>query len=187
MSEPTDFDGPPSPELAALLDTLAQLPRADELVDETKVVASMQSVIAAAGTTRGASMTPTQKRVRIAAIAAAGLIVVGGAAAAGPGGFNPVDRPPTIDPPPASVPPVELPEAAQARLQQTSTTPLAPTTSPTTAPTTTTLETTASGTTGAAGEIVCAAGSHGDASRPGTRDHCRRRCAIRLWQERRRR
>jgi hypothetical protein len=141
MSEPTDFDGPPSAELAALLDTLAQPPRADELVDEPKVVASMQSVIAAAGTTRGAPMTPTQKRVRIAAIAAAGLVVVGGAAAAGPGGFDPVDRPPTIDPPPASVPPVELPEAARGAPHQTS---------PTTAPTAV-----------APADIVCAEGNHG--------------------------
>ena len=101
MSEPTDSDSLPSPELAALLDALAEAPRADELVDEASVVASMQSVIAPAGTTRGASMSPAQKRVRIAAIAAAGLVAVGGAAAAGPGGFDPVDRPPSIDAPPA--------------------------------------------------------------------------------------
>jgi hypothetical protein len=165
MSDPTDADTPPSPELAALLDALAHAPREDELVDEASVVASMQSVIAPAGTTRGASMTRAQKRLRIAAISAAGFVAVGGAAAAQPGGFDPVDRPPTIDAPPAVVPPVSLPATAQGRRpEQAATTP--PTSSPTT-----TLATTTPGaaepdsTTITAvdpGEVTCAEGNHGD-------------------------
>ena len=169
MSDPIDSDSPVSAELAELLDALAQPPRADELVDEASTVASMQSVIAPAGPTPGASMTPTQRRLRVAALAAAGIAAIGGVTAAAPGGFDPSDRPPSFDAPPASVPPVQLPPTA-ARPQQTSTTAPTATSAPTTTmpattvpPSTGVTTTTAPTTTSAVpGAIVCAEGPHGE-------------------------
>lgn len=175
MSEPTEHE--PSPELSALLDALAQPARADEVGGVADAVAAMQSAIAPAGPTERASVHPIHKRTRVAVLAAAGIFLVGGAAAAA--GFDPIDRPPSIDAPPVSVPPVVLP--AQARgPQQTAPTTTTPTTSTTEAPAppaapsttaapTTTADPTADPTTtagptttGVASEVVCAEGNHGE-------------------------
>ena len=105
MNEPTDHE--PSQELSEVLAALDQAPRSAELDGLADAVASMQSALVPAGTTEGATLNPFRKSARVAVLAAAGILVVGGAAAAAR--YEPTDRPPTIDTPPSSLPPVELP------------------------------------------------------------------------------
>src|SRR5688572_6271871 len=111
MSDPTEHER--SPELSALLDALAQPPQDEEFDGVNDAVAAMQSVIAPAGPTQGASVHPLAKRIRVAVVAVAAVTLVGGAAAAARGGFDAADRPPSFDAPPASVPPVSLPPQAR--------------------------------------------------------------------------
>ena len=167
MSEPIDQERTLSPQLAALIDVLAEPPQAGELGGGAEAVAAMQANIGAITAADPSPKVNSSPRLRIAATAAAGLIILGGAAAAArPTLFGSSERPPVSDAPPAGVPSIGEPPVATDQGPDTSATVAAPSAAATTTPpgTESTLissEVSAPDAMIADGEIVCAAGNHG--------------------------
>jgi hypothetical protein len=169
MSEPIEHE--PSPELTAMLDALAQPARPDELEGGAEAIAAMRAVLAPAGITAAARVRRSRHRARLAAVATAGAILAGGAAAAA-AGFNPIDRPPAVDAPETSVPPAALAASTDGPQEDAATTSAPTTITPDLDPTTTVEATTAQAAEAApapsadeaaagADAVTCADGSHG--------------------------